>query len=102
MNWFVFLYNLHKTGLGTACKEETSRMKNVSIESSGGKKLCLWVEENCIHRKILIYTRIIMLELYTNIPAQRKLLRTKASMWFNSITDLTAYSSSPNVGRQKL
>jgi hypothetical protein len=30
-----------KMGLGTACKEETSRMKNVQIESFGGNKLCL-------------------------------------------------------------
>jgi hypothetical protein len=42
-----------RMGLGTAGKGETSRM-NVSIESFGGKKSCLWVEENCIHRKIPI------------------------------------------------
>jgi hypothetical protein len=42
-------------GLGTICKEETLRMKNVSIVSSGGRKLCLWVEENCTHRIIPIY-----------------------------------------------
>jgi hypothetical protein len=35
-------------GLGTACKGGTSKMKNVSIESSGGKILCLWVEENYV------------------------------------------------------
>jgi hypothetical protein len=35
-------------GLGTACKEETSRMKNISIESSGGKKNVSWAEENCV------------------------------------------------------
>jgi hypothetical protein len=29
-----------RMGLGTACKEETSRM-NISIESSGRKILCL-------------------------------------------------------------
>jgi hypothetical protein len=34
---------LGRMGLTTACKEETLRMKNVSIESSGGKQLCLWV-----------------------------------------------------------
>jgi hypothetical protein len=39
-------------GLWAACKEETSRIKNVSIESSGGGKICLWVKENCTHRKI--------------------------------------------------
>jgi hypothetical protein len=43
-----------RMGLGTACKKENSRMMNVSIKSSEGKKLCLWVEENCIHRKIPI------------------------------------------------
>jgi hypothetical protein len=37
-----------RMGLGTAGKGETSRMKNVSIESSGGKELRLWVEENCV------------------------------------------------------
>jgi hypothetical protein len=25
-----------------------TRMNNVWIESSGGKNLCLWVEENCV------------------------------------------------------
>jgi hypothetical protein len=33
-----------RMGLGTACKEETLRMRNVSIVSSGGRKLHLWVE----------------------------------------------------------
>jgi hypothetical protein len=28
-----------RMGLWTACKEETSRMKDVSFESSGGRKL---------------------------------------------------------------
>jgi hypothetical protein len=37
-----------RTGLGTTYKEETSRVKNVSIESSGGKKLHLWVAETCV------------------------------------------------------
>jgi hypothetical protein len=32
--------------LGAVCKRETSRMKGVSIESSGGRKLCLWGEVN--------------------------------------------------------
>jgi hypothetical protein len=40
-----------RTGLGIACKAETSRMKNISIKSSGGEELYLRVEENCIHRK---------------------------------------------------
>jgi hypothetical protein len=38
-------------GLGTACKGETLRMKNVSIESSGGRKVCLWVEKNCVFKE---------------------------------------------------
>jgi hypothetical protein len=37
-----------RMGLGTACKGETLRMKNVSIESSGGNKICLCVKENCV------------------------------------------------------
>jgi hypothetical protein len=27
---------------------ETSRTKNISTESYGGKEICLWVEEKCI------------------------------------------------------
>jgi hypothetical protein len=38
-----------RMGVGIARKGETSRMKTVSIEGSGGRKLCLWVEENCSH-----------------------------------------------------
>jgi hypothetical protein len=34
--------------LGTACKGETSRMGNVSIERTLEEKNCLWVEENCV------------------------------------------------------
>jgi hypothetical protein len=34
--------------LGTACREETLRVKNVSIMSSRGRKLCLWAEETCV------------------------------------------------------
>jgi hypothetical protein len=40
-----------RMGLGTACKDETLRMNNVSIVSSGGRKLRLWVEENCVFTK---------------------------------------------------
>jgi hypothetical protein len=40
-----------RMGLGTVCKEETLRMKNFLIVSSGGRKLCLWVEENCVPTK---------------------------------------------------
>jgi hypothetical protein len=35
-------------GLGTACNERTSRMKNVLIERFGEQKLCLLLEENCV------------------------------------------------------
>jgi hypothetical protein len=28
-------------------KEETSRIRSISIKSSAGRKLCFWVEENC-------------------------------------------------------
>jgi hypothetical protein len=69
-----------RMGLGTTCKEETSRMKNVSIVSSGGGKSCLWVEEkqknSCIYisssyhplfldKARYVYIRIFM--LYTFI-----------------------------------
>jgi hypothetical protein len=37
-----------RMALGKACKGETSRMTNVLIKSSGGRKLCLWVEKNCV------------------------------------------------------
>jgi hypothetical protein len=37
-----------RIGLGTARKEETSRMKHVSIESSGGKQLCRCFEKNYV------------------------------------------------------
>jgi hypothetical protein len=42
-------------GLGTICKEETLRMKDVSIVSSGGRKLCIWVEENCVPTEKFLY-----------------------------------------------
>jgi hypothetical protein len=41
--------SLHgRMGLGTACKEETLRKKDVSIVSSGGKNTSLWVEKHCV------------------------------------------------------
>jgi hypothetical protein len=44
--------SLHgRMGLGASCKKETSRMKNISVESSGGKKICLWVEENYVFKE---------------------------------------------------
>jgi hypothetical protein len=46
-----------RMGLGTVCKEGTSRMKNVSIVSSGGK-LCFWVEENCVPIEKILYIYI--------------------------------------------
>jgi hypothetical protein len=46
--------------LGTACKAETSRMKNVSIERSGGKKLC--------HRKTPLTIRNLHMKLKSNWP----------------------------------
>jgi hypothetical protein len=60
-----------RMGLGTACKEEALRMKNISIESSGGKKICLWVEENCIHRKIPIYIiyMLLLFSVYKCLPS---------------------------------
>jgi hypothetical protein len=43
-------------GLGTACKEETSRMKNGSIKSSVGKHyINLWVEEISVFTEKFLY-----------------------------------------------
>jgi hypothetical protein len=47
-----------RLGLRTACKGENLRMKNVSIGSSGGKKLCLWVEENYVPTEKLLHIYI--------------------------------------------
>jgi hypothetical protein len=45
-------------GLEATCKEETSRMKNISIESSGGKTI-FGVEENFVFtEKSFIYIYI--------------------------------------------
>jgi hypothetical protein len=49
-----------RMGLGTACKEETLRMKNVSIVSSEGRKLCLWVEKDCVPTEKFIYILVKM------------------------------------------
>jgi hypothetical protein len=50
--------------LGRACKEETPRMKNVSIESSGGKKYVFVLRKTVYSRKnsyiIIIIIRVIM------------------------------------------
>jgi uncharacterized protein YodC (DUF2158 family) len=44
-------------GLGTVCKEKTLRMI-VSMVSSGGRKLCLWVEENSVPTEKFLYIYI--------------------------------------------
>jgi hypothetical protein len=49
-----------RMGLGTACEERILRMKNDSIESFGGKKLCHCVEENCVFTKKFMYTYMYM------------------------------------------
>jgi hypothetical protein len=43
-----------RMGLGIACKEETSKIKNVSIESSGGKN-CLWAQDNYVFTEKFLY-----------------------------------------------
>jgi hypothetical protein len=51
-----------RMGLGTVCKGETLRMKNVLIESAGRKKkMLLGCGKLCIHRKIPIYIYIYIL-----------------------------------------
>jgi hypothetical protein len=43
-----------RTGLGTACKAETSRMKKISIKSSGGKNIFVWnTRKKCTITQIL-------------------------------------------------
>jgi hypothetical protein len=50
-------HSIHgRMGLGTACKGETSWMKNVRIESSGRKRLYLWFEENCAFTEKFLYS----------------------------------------------
>jgi hypothetical protein len=44
-----------RMGLRTARKEETSRLENISIESSGRNKLYLWVEVNCVFTGKFLY-----------------------------------------------
>jgi hypothetical protein len=44
-----------RVGLGAARKEEISRMKNISIESSGGNKLCRWFKENYVVTEKFLY-----------------------------------------------
>jgi hypothetical protein len=40
----------------------TLRVKNNSIESSGEKKLCLWIEGNCVFTEELIYIYIFVVD----------------------------------------
>jgi hypothetical protein len=48
-----------RMGLGTACKGETSRMKNVSIESYGAKKIMSRLRKTVLTEKfIYIYTDV--------------------------------------------
>jgi hypothetical protein len=58
-----------RMGLGTACKGETSRVKNVLIESSGGTKLCLGrrraILDFAVKRSILIPLLGIGLQLFS-------------------------------------
>jgi hypothetical protein len=43
-----------RTGIGTEFKEEMSKIKNVSIEGSGGRKLCLSIEKKCVYTEKFI------------------------------------------------
>jgi hypothetical protein len=47
-----------RMGLERVCKDETSRMKTVSIESSGGRKLYLRVEENTVFTDKFLYIHV--------------------------------------------
>jgi hypothetical protein len=38
-----------RTGVGTACKAEASRLKNISIESSPGTNYIFRLTNNCVH-----------------------------------------------------
>jgi hypothetical protein len=49
-----------RMGLGRVCKEETLRIKNVVIDSSGVRKLCLWVEESCLPTEKFTHTHIYL------------------------------------------
>jgi hypothetical protein len=44
-----------RMGLGPACKEETSRIKNVHIKISGGKRLCRWFQKNYVYTEKFLY-----------------------------------------------
>jgi hypothetical protein len=43
-------------GLMIERKDVTLRMKNVSIQSSDEKKLCLWIEKKCVFAEKFVYT----------------------------------------------
>jgi hypothetical protein len=42
-----------RMGLGTTCKEETSKIKNVSIEGSGRKKFSFGLRKTVFTEKLL-------------------------------------------------
>jgi hypothetical protein len=47
-----------RMGLGTESKDVTLRMKNVSIPTSEGKILCLWIEKNCVFAEYSYIQRV--------------------------------------------
>jgi hypothetical protein len=47
--------------LGTERKDVTLRMKNVSIQRSDEKKLCLGIEENCVFTERIMYIHTSLL-----------------------------------------
>jgi hypothetical protein len=50
--WRIADQSVHeRLRLGTACKEETSRIKNVSIESFGGKKYVFGLRKTVYSQK---------------------------------------------------
>jgi hypothetical protein len=44
-------------------KAENSTMNNLSIESSGGEKISIWVEENCVFTETFLYICNIIIYL---------------------------------------
>jgi hypothetical protein len=53
-------------GLGTACKEETSKVKNISIESSeGGKHYGIWMRKTIYLEKIPLTTTTVSIIIIT-------------------------------------
>jgi hypothetical protein len=56
-------------GLGTVCKEETLKMNNVFIVSSGGRKLCLWVVPT---EQFLYMYKMYFLKYYKYISSSKE------------------------------